>query len=486
MTFTTLTFVLFLALVFSLYWAFRNRNAQNALIVVTSFIFYGWWDWRFCGLMLAASLIDFFAGLGLDRAQRKSVRRLYLFTSMACNLGMLGFFKYYNFFADSLHAALAQIGWEVQPWTLRVVLPVGISFYTFQTMSYALDIYFGKLKATGRIIDYLAYVSFFPQLVAGPIERATNLLPQFYKDRRFDERQATDGCRQILWGFFKKIVIADQLSPLVDDVYSRLGSASGPEIALATVLFAFQIYCDFSAYSDIAIGTARLFGFELMRNFAYPYFSQSVTEFWRRWHISLSTWFRDYVYVPLGGSRTTRGRLIRNILVTFVLSGLWHGANWTFVIWGGIMGLAIALEVLLQSRRPGAVIDTPGGERLLPELRTVLRIAFTFSIICLGWVFFRAASVTESWAAIQSMATGLFDPAGYQAAAEFLRANHGRTILVCLGILLLIEWLQRRHPHPLVLPAWSTWQRWSLYTVLLWYTLYSGPKENSPFIYFQF
>ena len=482
MTFTTLTFLIFFVVVFALYWSLRNRMAQNVLLVITSYIFYGWWDWRFCGLMLAASLIDYFVGLGLEHWTDKRRRKWILTVGLCSNLGLLCYFKYFNFFVESLHAAAASIGWEFDRVTLNVVLPVGISFYTFQTMSYSIDIYRRNLKATTHLVEYLAYVSFFPQLVAGPIERATHLLPQFLKPRTFSGTQAVEGCRQALWGFFKKMVIADNLAPIVDAAFSNPSAYNGAELALAVVCFAFQIYCDFSAYSDIATGTARLFGFELMRNFAYPYFSQSAGEFWRRWHISLSTWFKDYVYFPLGGSRVATGRKVFNVMVTFVLSGLWHGASWNFIIWGALNGFGVLPEVLRSNDVRRTARDVPADNA---NVITFLRILGTFAFVCAGWVFFRAATLADATLILQRMASFLFDP---QRAGGLLSGHDisdGR-VFIAIGVLVILEWFKRRYVHPLVLPRWPRPARWIAYTVLLWTIVYLGTYGSSQFIYFQF
>ena len=377
MTFTSLTFLLFFPFVFLLYWLRPQQKWQNSILVLASYFFYGWWDYRFCLLMLLSSLVDYFIGIAVHATDDRRIQRRYLILSLISNLGLLGYFKYYNFFSDSLVSLLNQFGWSVHPVIAEVILPVGISFYTFQTLSYTIDIYRGKLEPTRNLIDYLAFVSFFPQLVAGPIERATNLLPQFTVKREFSRSEASEGGRQILWGFFKKLVIADRMAVGVDAVYDNLADASGVSLLLATIFFAFQIYCDFSAYSDIAIGTAKMFRINLMRNFAYPYFSQSVTEFWRRWHISLSTWFRDYVFIPLGGSRCWAPRVCFNLMVTFVLSGLWHGADWKFIVWGAINGAALVVEKVLMVQRPRS--DVPGGENDIPAVSVFVRMGyFTF------------------------------------------------------------------------------------------------------------
>ena len=342
MAFNSLIFAVFLLIAFVLYWSLPSKTTviRNAFLLIASYIFYGWWDWRFLGLIALNSTVDYAIGLSLHQTQSSIKRKLLLGASLSINLGILGLFKYYDFFIISAIDILQTIGLQANVHTLAIILPVGISFYTFQTLSYTIDIYRDKIVPTKNCIAYFAFVSFFPQLVAGPIERASHLLPQFLERKKFNLDQAKDGLRQILWGLFKKTVIADNLAPYVDKIFSNYEVYSGPMLLLGTVYFSIQIYCDFSGYSDMAIGTARLFGFDLKRNFAYPYFSRDIGEFWRRWHISLSTWFRDYVYIPLGGNRTkTAFRHYVNLILTFTISGFWHGANWTFVIWGFLNGL---------------------------------------------------------------------------------------------------------------------------------------------------
>jgi D-alanyl-lipoteichoic acid acyltransferase DltB (MBOAT superfamily) len=485
MTFTTLSFVIFLAVFFPLYWGIRNRTGQNVLIIVASYIFYGWWDWRFCGLMLLASLLDYAVGLGLNRLQSPAARQALLICGLSGNIGMLAFFKYFNFFAQSLHDAALMFGWSVDLPTLQIVLPVGISFYTFQTMSYSIDVYRRKLPGTTHLIEYLAYVSFFPQLVAGPIERATNLLPQFFRERRFDHDQAVDGCRQMLWGFFKKMVVADNIGPIVDEVFRQPASCSGGELAVATVLFAIQIYCDFSAYSEIAIGLARLFGFQLMRNFANPYFSQSIGEFWRRWHISLTTWFKDYVYVPLGGNRVSRSRQAFNVLVTFLLSGIWHGASWNFVAWGAMNGLAVLPETLSRKRRTLTAGDVPGG--LCPGWRVIARIVATFLAVNVGWIFFRAGSLGDAVMILGRVVGEAFKLEGYFLGLHRIQDRPlGWLLAVAIGALFVAEWIQRGKPHVLFAADWPRPIRWAAYCGLTIVVLLVGTFSSSQFIYFQF
>jgi D-alanyl-lipoteichoic acid acyltransferase DltB (MBOAT superfamily) len=338
------------------------------VVLLASYFFYGWWDYRFCGLMLFASLLDYAIGWQISRTRIPRKRRFWLAVTLASNLGLLGFFKYFNFFADSFALWAAAAGLNVSTTTLNIVLPIGISFYTFQTLSYTIDIYRGSFQPRGDVIEYLAFVSFFPQLVAGPIERASDLLPQFSKQRFFKYEAAVEGCRLMLWGFIKKMVFADNLGLIADQIFGRASTASGAELAFGTACFAFQIYCDFSGYSDIAVGTANLFGIRLSRNFAYPYFSQSCTEFWRRWHISLSRWFRDYVFIPLGGSRGSRRQTFGNVMSTMLLSGLWHGAAWHFVSWGALHGFYLASYPFQRPAGPGAAITKlPGGDAFAPS-----------------------------------------------------------------------------------------------------------------------
>jgi D-alanyl-lipoteichoic acid acyltransferase DltB (MBOAT superfamily) len=482
MTFASLTFPIFVVIIFIAYWMARRRRVQNGILVLASYLFYGWWDYRFCALMLISSLVDFVIGWLISVTERQSHRKLLLFASLACNLGLLATFKYFNFFIESLTGLADTLGWHLNTGTLEIILPVGISFYTFQTLSYTIDIYRKQIEATDSVLDYLAFVSFFPQLVAGPIERASRLLPQFTQQRSFDYERATDGCRQILWGFFKKVMVADYLAQIVDPAYANPDALNGPALAFATICFAFQIYCDFSAYSDIAIGTAKLFGIQLMQNFAYPYFSQSITEFWRRWHISLSTWFRDYVYVPLGGSRVSAMRRKSNVLVTFLVSGLWHGPAWTFVFWGGMNGMAAAVG----APRRYSNKDTPGGERLIPDIGTAARITSTFVLVCFCWIFFRAESLVAACRIVSKILGDLFTWSAYMPLLSRIvddpLVQHAVAVIVGL---LLVEWLQRRRPHPLHLSLFPRKARWAVYTVLFWGMLdFMQPSQE--FIYFAF
>lgn len=477
MTFTTVTFLVFAAAVFAAYWLIGERRWQNLLLVVVSYAFYGWWDARLGGLIAASTAIDFLVGRALDG--RSQHRRALLWISIVTNLTLLGVFKYYGFFVDSLVAAAAAVGFELHPPTLRLVLPVGVSFYTFQTLGTTIDVYRGRLRACRDPIAYAAYVAFFPQLVAGPIERGERLLPQFAEPRRFDPDAARAGLRQALWGFVQKVALADNLAILVDDGYT--GVSRGPLALVATIAFALQIYWDFAGYSNIAIGTARTLGFTLTRNFDYPYFSRSLAEFWRRWHISLSSWFRDYVYVPLGGARQGKARQALAVVVTFSLSGLWHGASWTFVIWGAGSGALAAWSILRgRAARGGSV----GSDGRWPSLGDLARMAATFACVCLGWVFFRAEDVGHALGILRAIARDAFDPAAW--AMLETHGDYLRGVLPLVAIVLLIEWITRRHDHALVLEGWPRTARWALYTVLVWSTLYVMREDPTQFVYFQF
>ena len=398
MLFNSTEFLLFLPTVFVLYWFVFNENlkVQNFLILVSSYFFYGWWDYRFLSLILLSTIIDYVVGLNIPKQDSEKNKKLLLYCSVLFNLSVLGFFKYYNFFVDSWVELFSSIGYEIKSvWTLNIILPVGISFYTFQTMSYTIDVYKKKLYPTKDFISFATFVSFFPQLVAGPIERASNLLPQILKKREFKYEQGVQGLRLILWGMFKKVVIADSLAPVVNDIFTNYQDFGGVTLWLGAVYFAFQIYCDFSGYSDIAIGTSKLFGFELMSNFKFPYFSRNIGEFWRRWHISLSTWFRDYLYIPLGGSKEGNWKSIRNIFIIFLVSGFWHGANWTFIFWGLFHSILFIPSFIFKTNRQYTT-SIIGENTILPSLKEFLQVGTTFLLVTIGWVFFRSETLMDS------------------------------------------------------------------------------------------
>lgn len=472
MLFNSLVFAVFLPTVFTVYWLCQGRlRAQNLVLLLSSLVFYGWWDVRFLALLIGTSLVDYWVALGIDASSNPGKRKALLALSVVSNLTVLGLFKYYDFFAREAAELLDGIGFAVHPLLLEVALPVGISFYTFQAMSYTIDAYRRQIKAVKDPIAFLAFISFFPQLVAGPIERASNLLPQMLTPRVFDPDKATDGMRQMLWGFFKKSVIADNCSPIVNSIFGDVDMHSSASLVLGAVLFAFQIYGDFSGYSDIAIGCARLFGFDLMRNFAYPYFSRDIAEFWRRWHISLSTWFRDYVYVPLGGSRGSRSNQVRNVAIIFLLSGFWHGANWTFIAWGAING-ALFLPLILSKRNRRHVND--GTAATWHDIPSML---LTFGFTVLAWIFFRSASIGDALLYLRRMAS----------RSLFRIPDELTWWLVMLLVLLLgTEWLQRRRVHALAIAHLPTSARWLAYCGVFALIFFFGRFGKAEFIYFQF
>ncbi len=483
MLFNSVEFLCFLPAVFLLYWfALKdNLKGQNVLVLIASYVFYGAWDPRFLALIILSSVIDFLLGQAIFDTENKRRRKLYLFISLFVNLGLLGFFKYYGFFVDSFVELLNTIGFQAHKSTLNIILPVGISFYTFQTLSYTIDIYRKRLEPTRDLIAFSTFVAFFPQLVAGPIERASNLLPQFLKKRTFNEEYAVSGLRIMLWGFFKKVVIADRLAEYVDIVYSSPGEFQGISLIIATFFFALQIYCDFSGYSDIAIGTARLMGFDLMTNFRTPYFATSLREFWQRWHISLSTWFRDYVYIPLGGNRVGEARKIFNLMVTFLVSGLWHGANWTFVIWGGIHGLILSLETVFRKSKPFSFVPN------------FIKGIFIFAVVCLAWVFFRADNVSDVFLIFKNTSNGLLpqlkDPLALELALRSFIPSSKEFInlgisLVLFGIIEILLYNQSFHE---LVAKWKRPLRWGMYYLILFWIMYFGAfNKGAQFIYFQF
>lgn len=493
MLFNSIEFAIFLPIVFIVYWYIFNKNLklQNLFIVIVSYIFYGWWDWRFLFLIIFSTVLDYTIGRLLSREKSLGKRKLLLATSIVVNLGFLGFFKYYNFFIENFITAFTFFGTKPSIQTLNILLPVGISFYTFQTLSYTIDVYKNKLEPTKDFIAFSAFVSFFPQLVAGPIERASHLLPQFYKKRTFDYDKAVDGMRQILWGLFKKMVIADNCAIYANQIFAQADTASGSTLLLGAIFFTFQIYGDFSGYSDIAIGTSRLFGFDLMKNFAYPYFSRDVAEFWRRWHISLSTWFRDYLYIPLGGSRGGTWMRIRNTFIIFIVSGFWHGANWTFIIWGFLNALFIMPSIILKTNRNN--LEVVAMNRLIPSIKDLANIGITFFLMVIAWIFFRAESVEHAITYI----SGIFKPSLF----SFPQVNKaGLATIILIAFLLFIEWLGREHNYALENFLLSTPPnrkvkigggkimiiRWLFYSFIIMLIALFLQTNDTPFIYFQF
>ena len=481
MLFNSTTFLVFLLIVFVVFWKTTKFSLRwgNNVLLAGSYIFYGWWDWRFLILIIISSSADFIIGNKIFKSNKNRTRNLLLLTSLVINLGMLFFFKYFNFFIDSFKALFTPFG-ETDQWsTLNIILPVGISFYTFQTLSYTIDIYKRKIEPTQSALTFFTFVAFFPQLVAGPIERAGNLIPQFEKKREFQFSQGTSGLKLMLWGLFKKMVIADQIAVIVNSVYSNPDNFNGWSIIVATFLFGFQIYCDFSGYSDIAIGTARLFGIELMTNFRTPYFATSFRDFWHRWHISLSTWFRDYVYIPLGGNRGTTIKWVRNIILTFTISGLWHGASITFVIWGLLHGLLFAAEHFISPIF-----------KIQQKIKNIFGFAIIFILVNFSWLFFRA----ESWNDAKHLILSIF--AKSTAAKDSLYSLlismnqfsvQGRVLFFIFPIFILIEILLGKKEFSTLFSQSSKTLRWGFYYLIVLSILFFGVLNSAPqFIYFQF
>ena len=491
MLFNSLQFALFLPIVFLLYWFVFDRfisksehqlRLQNAFVVVASYVFYGWWDWKFLLLIAFTSFCSWGSGLLIGKAKSKKEAKTWTTLNIVLNLSILALFKYYDFFVAEF-VQLFHVSSE--RFLLKVMLPVGISFYTFQALSYSIDVYWGKIEPTKDIVAFFAFISFFPQLVAGPIERATNLLPQFLKKREFDYDTAVDGMRQILWGLFKKIVVADNCAMYVDQVFPDYMNQTGSTLLLAAFFFTFEIYGDFSGYSDIAIGTAKLFGIKLMRNFNMPYFSRNIAEFWRRWHISLTAWFRDYVYFPLGGSRVSKIKVVRNTFIVFLVSGIWHGANWTFFAWGMYHALLFLPLLLMGKNRK--YTDQLAEGRILPTLKETGRILLTFFLVMIGWIVFRAESIGDAWGYISRM----FSASLFSVPLLIVREYY-IPLFISIIILIVVEWLQREQKDfdvaitfNKLLNIQNEKVRAVVYALLLVLIILYGGQPAS-FIYFQF
>lgn len=478
MLFNSIDFAIFLPIVFIIYWYVTNKNLtqQNLLIVAASYLFYGWWDWRFLSLILISSLVDYFVGIGLFNQQQSLKRKILLGTSILINLGLLGFFKYYNFFLQNFIISFSFFGTEIQANSLNIILPVGISFYTFQTLSYSIDVYRRKLEPTKDFVAFSAFVSFFPQLVAGPIERASNLLPQFYNKRTFNYSKSVDGMKQILWGLFKKIVIANNCAEYANQIFNNSADYSGSTLVLGAIFFAFQIYGDFSGYSDIAIGTSRLFGFDLMRNFNNPYFSRDIGEFWRRWHISLSTWFRDYLYIPLGGSRGGAWTKVRNTFIVFILSGLWHGGNWTFIIWGALNAVYFLPLILTNVNQNN--LGTVAQGRLIPNLREFTLMLGTFGLTVFAWIFFRAENIGHAISFISEI---------FSKSLFTIPENIPKYSVLFIMFFVLLEWRGREEQFAIQKLGIKCKSpiRYAFYYTLIIAIFWFGIKDEQ-FIYFQF
>lgn len=471
MSFISFSFLAFLPIVFLLYWLLsRSLRWQNLFLVIASYVFYGWWDYRFLILIIVTSFSSYVAGLFIESSTNARCRYWISASNILLNLFILGVFKYYNFFLDNLQALASSFGVSFDTPTLSLILPVGISFYTFQSLSYTIDVYRGKISATKDVVAFFAFICFFPQLVAGPIERATHLLPQMIKPRQFRYDEAVDGLRQMLWGFFKKMVVADNCALAVNQIWGQWQDENGLALLVGALLFTFQIYGDFSGYSDIAIGVSKLFGIQLNDNFRLPYFSRNISEFWRRWHISLMSWFRDYVYIPLGGSRVIRWKVARNVFVVFLLSGLWHGANWTFIVWG-LYNALLFLPSILMGRKMR-------NDLLLPALSDIPKIVLVFVLVTIGWVIFRADNL--------SVAVGYLSRMMSWSVWSLGALSFGKTALLWCAVLVIVEWIQRARRHALQIPvAVPVVCRWFIYYMVLAFIIFFRGEEQT-FIYFQF
>lgn len=483
MLFNTIIFAIFLPVVFVLYWFVTRKSLrlQNLLLLAASYFFYSWWDSRFLLLLLFSTGLDFFTGWRMSVSQGQVQRKFWLWLSVVVNLGFLGVFKYYNFFISSFAHAVESVGLNIHPGLINVILPVGISFYTFHGLSYVFDIYNQRIPAEKNFVDYAVFVSFFPLLVAGPIERATHLLPQIKEKRVFNYTQAIDGLKQILWGLIKKIVIADQCAAYTEMIFGNSDAYSGSTLVLGVVLFTFQIYGDFSGYSDIAIGTARLFGIDLLRNFAYPFFSRDIAEYWRRWHISLTTWFRDYLYIPLGGSRGSMALRVRNTMIVFIISGLWHGANWTYLVWGALNGLYVVPLLLMGKSKIHH--ETVAQSRTWPTFKETGAMLFTFALTVFAFIFFRAESMSHAWSYLRS----ILSPS-LLSMPVFPGVGKMPFLLLIIALFMLAEWYGREYHHPLVRfgAKWKRPLRYAFYYSLLIIIFVLGSTKEHQFIYFQF
>lgn len=475
MLFNSLQYLLFLPLVFTVYWLVNAKSLklQNLLLLAASYYFYACWDWRFLFLLMFSTGLDYYTGLKMYEAENTKMKKFWFWLSIGINVGFLGVFKYYNFFADSLATSLSAIGIQANFWTLQIILPVGISFYTFHGLSYVIDIYKNRIEPERNIVDYSLFVSYFPLLVAGPIERATHLLPQIKRKRHFNYHQAIQGVKQIIFGLFKKIVVADNCAFFVNQIFDNSGAYSASELWMGAVLFAFQIYGDFSGYSDIALGTSKLFGIELLRNFKFPYFSKDIADFWRRWHISLSTWFRDYLYIPLGGSQGGKAMRLRNTFIIFLVSGFWHGANWTFILWGLLHAL-LFIPLLITDTNRKNLSDSEYAWKDVPK------IILTFLLVCVAWVFFRADNVTEAFQYV----SGMFHLNSLSLHLFFKDGKYALFTAICMlsiFTLLFIEWKNLRlRSHDVQL------NKYLVFVLLAMICFMGAFKNQMSFIYFQF
>ncbi len=481
MLFNSLAFCLFFPIVIFLYFLCPPKY-RWILLLIASYYFYMCWKVEYAFLIMLSTVVDYFAARKMSDLEEKSDRRKWLYLSLFVNLGLLFTFKYLDFFGSSINSLLSVINIGEAIPAFKLLLPVGISFYTFQTLSYSVDVYNGKIKAEKHFGIFALYVSFFPQLVAGPIERPDRLIPQLKQTFQFDYARVVDGLRMMFWGFFLKLVIADNAVGIVDKVYARPEKYQGFEVIVATIFFAYQIFCDFAGYSIIAIGAAKVMGYDLMQNFNRPYFANSIREFWQRWHISLSTWFRDYCYIPLGGNRVVKWRWYYNLMVTFVVSGLWHGANWTFIVWGFLHGAYLVLAIMMEPFFKRFNAQT--GLNKLSVLHKTIQVVTTFVLVCISWVFFRAQTVGDAFYMIKSM----FNIKPYQFKFDMFPNFHYQfwTVVVFASLLVAIHFCQEVFGWKNPLFSKHTGVRWATYVLLGLAILSFGAFNSSSFIYFQF
>jgi len=489
MLFNSIDFAIFLPTVFFLYWFVTNRslNLQNLFIVIASFVFYGWWDWRFLILLSTSAIVDYILAIQIDKTSNYKKKKIFLSLSIVTNLSILFFFKYFNFFVENFIKAFQFLGFRFSPLSLKIILPIGISFYIFKTIGYTIDVSREKLRPARNIVDYFAFLSFFPQLLAGPIDRATHLLPQFYSKRVFSYALAVDGFKQILWGLFKKAVIADNCAVFANNIFDNSALYSGSTLVIGALFFTIQIYADFSGYSDIAIGTSRLFGFDSMRNFAFPYFSRDIIEFWRRWHISLTSWLTDYVFTPLSIKWRNTGKVGIGValFITFLLCGFWHGANWTFIVWGVLNAMYFAPFLLLKSKKKRTDIVAKG--KLLPSLKELVQMGLTFSLTVFAWIFFRASDLHHAICYIRSIGKGLLHKSSYVETVNLVYWNLGFKILILIILFFIVEWFGREQQYAIahIGVKWYRPIRWAMYYIIIISIFYFAISQQQ-FIYFQF
>jgi D-alanyl-lipoteichoic acid acyltransferase DltB (MBOAT superfamily) len=482
MLFNSVEFAIFFPIVFLFYWAFKkNVKIQNLFLLASSYFFYGWWDWRYLSLILFCSITNYVAGLLMMKTNQQNQRKFIVAACCIVSLGVLGVFKYYDFFVDTFVDSFSLFGVKLHPHPLNLILPVGISFYTFHTLSYTIDVYRRNFEPTKDVVSFFLFVSIFPLAMAGPIERATNLLPQIYNRRNFDYNQAVDGMRQILWGLFKKVVIADSCAEYANLIFNNSGEYPGSTLLIGAFFFTFQIYCDFSGYSDMALGIGKLLGFKFMRNFNYPYFSRDIAEFWRRWHISLTTWFRDYLYIPLGGSRGSKWIVIRNTFIIFLVSGFWHGANWTFIVWGFYHAFLFLPLILLKKNK--RYTSSVAENRLFPSIKEIFQMGITFFLALFGWIIFRAENISHFGEYVSKIfSTSLF------TMPNFVEKRMACVIILLIGIFMFIEWLGRKNQYALekLGLSWPTPIRYLLYIMIAFIIILFTNGDKHEFIYFQF